>query len=165
MNVIVAADAGWGIGYKNKLLVSIPADLKRFKELTTGNVVVLGRKTLETFPKQKPLPNRTNIILSRDKNYSVEGAIVVNSLDELMSELAKYNSESIFVIGGDSVYKQLTDKCDLAYVTRIDHNYCADAFFPNLDEDDSWEIAEEEEEETYFDVSYNYVTYKRVRKG
>ena len=161
MNVIVAADNNWGIGYQNRLLISIPGDLKMFKERTTGNVVVLGRKTLETFPKQKPLPNRTNIILSRDKNYTVDGAIVVHSLEELDEELKKYPSESIYIIGGDSIYKQMIDKCDTAYVTRIDHTYSADAYFPNLDKDDSWEIVETGEEQTCFDISYEFVTYKR----
>lgn len=163
MKLIVAADNKWGIGYNNKLLISIPGDLKRFKELTTGHVVVLGRKTLETFPKQKPLPNRTNIILSRDKNYKVEGAVVVNSIDELKEELKKYNTDDVFIIGGDSIYKQMIDMCDTALVTRIDHTYAADAFFPNLDASDEWEITETDEEQSCFDITYEFVTYKRVK--
>ena len=161
MNLIVAADSNFGIGYNNKLLVSIPSDLKRFKEMTIGKVVILGRKTIETFPKQKPLPQRTNIILSANPAYTCEGAVVVRGLDELKEELKKYKSEDVFVIGGETVYKQLLDWCDTAYVTRIDHEYSADAFFPNLDENDSWELVAEGEEEVYFDVTYSFNTYKR----
>ena len=164
MNLIVAVDNNFAIGYQNKLLVSIPGDMKQFKEKTTGKVVILGRKTLETFPKQKPLPNRKNIILSNNKSLSIEGADVVHSIDELLEELDKYNTEDVFVIGGESVYKTLIDYCDTAYVTKIDHEYSADAFFPNLDNMSEWEIVEESEEETYFDISYSYITYKKKKK-
>jgi len=161
MNIIVAADKNWGIGNNNKLLVSIPKDMKNFKEHTTGNVIVLGRKTMETFPKGQPLPNRTNIVLSRDKNYKVDGAIVVNSIEELLEELKKYKSESVYIVGGDSIYKQMLPYCDTAYVTRIDHAYAADAYFPNLDETEGWYLDEESEEEVYFDVTYTFTTYKK----
>ena len=113
MNLIVAVDKNWAIGKSNKLLVSIPADMKFFRETTMGNVVVMGRKTLESFPGGQPLKKRTNIVLTKDKNYKVKDAIVVNSIEELLEELKKYNSESIYVIGGESIYRQLLPYCDM----------------------------------------------------
>lgn len=161
MNVIVAVDNNWAIGNKGQLLVSIPNDHKNFRLTTTGKVVVLGRKTMDTFPQGQPLKNRTNIILSRDENYKVNGAIVVHSIEELLEELKKYPTEDVYIIGGDSIYKQMIDYCDTAIVTKIDHNYEADAYFPNLDKDESWEIVSESEEETYFDLEYQFITYSR----
>lgn len=161
MNLIAAVDRNWAIGNKNKLLVSIPKDMKFFREETTGKVVVLGRKTLETFPGGQPLKNRTNIILTKSAGYSVNGAIVVNSIDELMEELKKYKSEDIYIIGGESIYKQLVDACDVAHITKIDHAYEADAYFPNLDEKEEWVITAESEEETYFDLEYQFLKYEK----
>ena len=103
MNLIVAVDKNWAIGKDNKLLVSIPDDMKFFRETTSGKVVVMGRKTLESFPNGKPLKNRVNIVLTRDESYQVKDAIVVHSKEELDKELAKYNSDDIFVIGGESI--------------------------------------------------------------
>jgi len=163
MNLIVAVDKNWGIGKNNKLLTSIPADMKFFVSKTTGNVVVMGRKTLESFPNKKPLKNRVNIVLTRNPDYQVEGAIVVRSDEELQAELAKYDSEKIFVIGGESIYKKMLNMCDVAYVTKIDYAYDADAHFPNLDEMDDWELAEAGDEETYFDLEYAFCTYRRVK--
>lgn len=161
MNLIVAVDKNWAIGYKNELLVRIPNDHKHFREETTGKVVVLGRKTLETFPQGQPLKNRTNIILSRNKDYKVKDAIVVHSIDELKEELNKYNSEDIYIIGGESVYREMLPYCDVAHVTKIDHEYQADAFFPNLDETGEWEITADSEEQTYFDIEYVFLKYER----
>ncbi len=161
MKIIVAADKKWGIGYQNKLLVSIPKDMKHFKECTTGNVIVLGRKTMETFPGGKPLPNRTNIVLSGNKDLKIEGATVVNDIPALLEELKKYDSDSVYIVGGESIYRQMLPYCDTAIVTKIDHAYSADAFFPDLDNDPEWEIADESDEEYYFDVIYTFTTYKR----
>ena len=161
MKIIVAADKKWGIGYRNKLLVSIPKDMKHFKECTTGNVIVLGRKTMETFPGGRPLPNRTNIVLSGNKNLKIEGATVVNDIQALLEELKKYDSDSVYIVGGESIYRQMLPYCDTAIVTKIDHAYSADAFFTDLDSDPEWEIADESDEEYYFDVIYTFTTYKR----
>ncbi len=161
MNLIVAVDKNWAIGKSNKLLVSIPADMKFFRETTMGNVVVMGRKTLESFPGGQPLKKRTNIVLTKDKNYKVKDAIVVNSIEELLEELKKYNSESIYVIGGESIYRQLLPYCDMAHITKIDHAYEADTFFPNLDEDKEWELTGVSEEMTYFDLEYVFARYER----
>ena len=133
MNIIVAVDKNWAIGKENKLLVSIPADMKFFRSTTTGKVVVMGRKTLESFPNGLPLKNRTNIVLTKDKNYKVKDAIIVHSIEEALEELKKYASEDVYVIGGDSIYAQMLPYCDTAHVTKIDFGYEADAWFPNLD--------------------------------
>lgn len=163
MNLIAAVDANWSIGYKNKLLVSIPDDMKFFRQTTTGKVVVMGRKTLESFPNGQPLKNRVNIVLTSDKNYKVKGAIVVHDLDELHKELEQYNSEDVYVIGGESIYRQLLDECDVAHITKIDYAYDADAYFPNLDEKEEWQITEDSDEQTYFDLEYYFLKYERIR--
>ena len=163
MNLIVAVDENWAIGYKNELLIRIPADMKMFRQETTGKVVVLGRKTLETFPNGQPLKNRTNIILSTKKDYQVKDAIVVHSIEELLEELKNYPSEDIYIIGGETAYRQMLPYCDVAHVTRIDRKYEADAFFPNLEEDGNWEITAESDEQSYFDTTYTFVKYERSK--
>ena len=100
MKAILSADKNWGIGYQNKLLVSIPSDMKFFRETTTGNVVVMGRRTLESFPNGLPLKNRTNIVLTGNQSYQVKDAVIVHSQDELMEELETYDTERANVIGG-----------------------------------------------------------------
>jgi len=161
MNIIAAVDKNWGIGCKNQLLVRIPNDQKMFRQTTTGKVVVLGRKTLETFPQGLPLPNRTNIILSGNKDYKVKAAIVVHSIEELLEELQKYDSKDVYIIGGESVYRQMLPYCDTAYLTRLDHAYEADSYFPNLDEDAAWKVTAKSDEQTYFDIAYEFVEYRR----
>ena len=160
MNLIAAVDKNWAIGNKNQLLVRIPADQKFFRETTTGKVVVMGRKTLESFPNGLPLKNRTNVVLTKNENYKVQDAIVVHSLDALKEELRKYDSEDIYVIGGDSVYRQLLPYCRFAHVTKIDHAYEADTYFPNLDELTEWSIAGDSDEQTYFDLEYAFMLYQ-----
>ena len=140
MNLIAAVDKNWAIGRNNKLLVSIPDDMKFFRETTTGKVVVMGRKTLESFPGKKPLKNRVNIVLTGDRSYQADGAVIVHDMEELHEELKKYPSEDIYVIGGESIYKQLLDECDVAHITKIDFAYEADAWFPNLDEKEAWVV-------------------------
>lgn len=161
MKAIVAVDKNWGIGLKGKLLVSIPADMKFFRSTTLGKVVVMGRKTLESFPNGAPLKDRVNIVLTKNTSFQKNGVIVVHSIDELKDKLKKYNSDDVYVIGGETIYKQLIDECDTAYVTKIDYAYEADAYFPNLDEKDNWEVAVEGEEETYYDLEYYFMTYKK----
>ena len=163
MNLIVNVDSNWAIGYRGKLLVSIPEDMKFFRSETTGKVVVLGRKTLDTFPGGQPLKNRTNIILTRNPNYQVKGAIICHSVEEVLEELKKYNSEDVYIIGGDSIYKEFLPYCDVAHVTRTDHVYDADAWFPNLEEDPEWELTGESDEKTYFDLEFRFCRYERRR--
>ena len=163
MNLIVAVDENWAIGNKADLLVRIPADHKFFRQETTGKVVVLGRKTIETFPQGLPLKNRTNIILSANKDYQVKDAVVVHSVEELLAMLGQYDSKDVYVIGGESVYRQLLPYCDTAHVTKIDHAYEADAYFPDLDEMPEWRITADSEEQTYFDITYHFLKYERVK--
>lgn len=161
MNCIVAVDKNWAIGKNNDLLVKIPMDQKFFRETTTGKVVVMGRKTLESFPNGLPLKNRTNIVLTHNPKFSVKDAIVVHSLEELEEELKKYKSEDIYVIGGEKIYAQLLDQCDVAHVTKIDYAYDADAYFPNLDEKPEWVITGDSEEQTYFDLEFYFYRYEK----
>ncbi|MCR5108086.1 MAG: dihydrofolate reductase [Lachnospiraceae bacterium] len=161
MIIIVAVDNNWAIGHKGKLLVSIPNDHKRFREITTGEVVVLGRKTLDTFPGGQPLKNRTNIILSRDSSYKVKDAVVVNSIERLMEVLKEYEDKKIYVIGGDSIYKQLLPYCDRALITKIDYEYTADAYFPDLSKTGEWSLKETSEEMTCFDIEYRFEEWVR----
>ncbi len=161
MHMIFSADQNWGIGIQNSLLVSIPADLKYFRELTTGKVVVMGRKTLESLPGGAPLENRTNVVLSKNPDYKARGCIVVHSEEELLAGL-KNCQEEVYVIGGESVYKLLLPYCDTAYVTKIDYAFAADAYAPNLDADESWRLAAESEEQTYFNLEYTWLRYERI---
>ncbi len=163
MNLIAAVDSNWAIGNREKLLISIPNDHKHFREETTGKVVVLGRKTLQTFPQGLPLKNRTNIILSRNPGYTVKDASVVHSVEELLEELKQYASGDVYIIGGESIYRQMLPYCDTAHITKIDHSYQADAYFPDLDSDPEWEITEDSDELTYFDIPYQFVKYERKR--
>ena len=163
MNLIVAVDKNWAIGLQNKLLGSIPADMKFFRETTMGKVVVMGRKTLESFPGGQPLKKRTNIVLTRDKNYEVKDAIVVHNVEELLEELKQYEEEEIYVIGGESIYRLLLPYCKVAHITKINHAYEADTYFPNLDEMDDWEITGVSEEQTYFNLEYEFVRYERKK--
>lgn len=161
MKAIVAVDENWGIGRKNELLVAIPADQKNFRNITTGNVVILGRKTMAGFPGGMPLKNRTNIVISRTVNEPKGDEIICHSVEETLEYVKQFDSDSVYVIGGESIYRQFLPYIDEAIVTRIDHTYEADAYFPNLDADDEWEMTEESEEQTYFDITYTFRTYKR----
>ena len=157
MNLIVNVDKNWAIGYKGKLLVSIPEDMKFFRSETTGKVVVLGRKTLATFPGGLPLKNRTNIILTRNEDFTVKDAVVCHSVEETLEELKKYPSEDIYIIGGDTIYRQFLPFCDVAHVTRTEHAYDADAW-------PEWELTGQSEEKTYFDLEFTFCRYERKKK-
>lgn len=161
MNIIAAVDNNWAIGYQNSLLVRIPRDQKQFREMTEGKVIVIGRKTLETFPQRQPLKNRVNIILSRDRQYRVKDAVVIHSIENLLEELKQYNDREIYVAGGASVYEQLLPYCDTAYITKIDYSYQADAHFPRLDRFSDWVLTQKSEEQTYFDLTYYFQKYER----
>ena len=161
MKAILSADKNWGIGYQNRLLVSIPSDMKFFRQTTTGKVVVMGRKTLESFPNGMPLKNRTNIVLTGNKGYHVKDAVIVHSKEELLEELKKYDTDDVYVIGGESIYRMLLPYCSTVYVTKIDQAFQADTFFPNLDEMDEWVMSEEGEEQTCFDLEFVFTKYER----
>ena len=165
MKAILSADRNWGIGYQNKLLVSIPSDMRFFREMTEGKVMVMGRKTLESFPNGLPLKKRINIVLTHDRSYQVKDAVIVHDKEELLEELKKYREDDVFVVGGGSVYELLLPYCDTAYVTRIDMAYQADTFFPDLDQDPEWELTEESDEQTCFDIEFTFTVYRRKQKN
>ena len=135
--------------------------MKFFRQTTTGKVVVMGRKTLESFPNGMPLKNRTNIVLTGNKGYHVKDAVIVHSKEELLEELKKYDTDDVYVIGGESIYRMLLPYCSTVYVTKIDQAFQADTFFPNLDEMDEWVITEEGEEQTCFDLEFAFTKYER----
>lgn len=159
MNLIVAVDQNWAIGKDGDQLVYLKEDLKRFRTLTSGHTVILGRKTLATFPGGRPLKNRRNLILSRNPQFQAEGAEVFSSVEELV----KQADGDAFVIGGASVYEQLLPYCDTAYVTKIHAGVPADTYFPNLDQSGEWEVSEESESLEQDGISYHYVTYSRIQ--
>lgn len=162
MNLIAAVDRNWAIGYKNELLVSIPEDQKWFRETTTGKAVIMGRKTLESFPNKSPLKNRLNVVITSDMNYSVPGAVVVHSIDEAVEAVRDYADDDVYVIGGESIYRQMLPLCSTAHITKVDYAYQADAHFPDLDKEEGWKITETSDERTYFDIIYEFVKYERV---
>lgn len=144
MIAISAVDKNWAIGNKGQLLISLPEDQKGvFRKYTSGHTVVYGRKTLETFPGQRLLPNRVNVIMSRSFDYEKEGAMVLHSVSELQDFLA-LSADDVYLIGGASLYNSLIDLCDKAIITSIRAEFEADCYFPNLDENPGWELVEEE---------------------
>ena len=159
MNVIVAVDQNWAIGKDGDQLVYLSEDLKRFKSLTTGHPVILGRKTLATFPGGRPLKGRRNLILSRNTDFAPEGAEVFSDVETLRAAAP----EDAFVIGGASVYRQLLPWCDTAYVTKIDRAFPADCHFPDLEQDPAWERTEESAPLEQDGIVYRYVTYRRKK--
>jgi len=161
MKLIASADRNWGIGYKGRLLVSIPADLRFFKEQTVGKTVVLGHRTLDTFPGGKPLAGRENIIFSGDPHFDMKNAKVVHSMEELEKSIENLETDEVYIIGGQSIYNMFIDRCDTAYITKIDYEFEADKFLTNLDEDPEWECVSESEEKTYYDLCYRHCTYVR----
>lgn len=162
MNLIAAVDKNWAIGNKGQQLVNIPQDQKMFRDMTLGKVIVMGRKTLESLPGGQPLYGRINIVLTRDPDLKVKGAKICRSLEETLELLKQYNTEEIYIIGGDSIYAQFLPYCDQAYVTFIDFAYDADTWFPNLDQKADWIMTEESDEQTYFDLCYTYRMYQRT---
>lgn len=157
MNAVVAVDENWGIGRGGDQLCYISADLKRFKALTTGHPVILGRKTLATFPGGRPLPGRRNLVLSHNPDFTVEGAEIFHDLDALLAAAP----EDSFVIGGGSVYRSLLDKCETVYATKIMSTFEADTFFPDLDADRLWQVVETEEPLEENGLQFQYLTYRR----
>lgn len=158
MQAIVAVSQSWGIGRDGRLLFRLSADLRRFKALTTGHTVVMGRKTLQSLPGGKGLPNRRNLVLSRRMDYAPENAEVVTSVEALL----RTAGEDAFVIGGQQVYEQLLPHCERVHVTKVLADAPADAFFPNLDEDPAWRIASVSDVLTESGISFQYVEYCRA---
>ena len=162
MNMIVAVDKNWSIGNQGQLLVSIPEDKRLFREETLGTIIIMGRKTFESLPGKQPLYGRINIVLTRNRNYKVKGAVVCHSLAEVMEELKKHPGKESFVIGGQSLYEQFLPFTDIVHVTNIDYVYSADTHFPNLDKEPDWDMEAESEEQTYFDLCYTFRLYRKL---
>ena len=160
MYAIVAVSKDWGIGYKNKLLFSIPSDMKFFRETTKDSVVIMGRKTLESFPGKKPLKNRINIVLTNHMDYYAEDAIICHSVSDAVAIAGRQNKK-IFVIGGSMIYKELLPYCDEIYVTKVDADATADSFFPNLDELPEWKLIKSSETLSDNGFEFKFTTYKK----
>ena len=161
ISAIVAVDNNWGIGYNGDLLEHIPEDLKYFKEVTADHVIVMGSKTWDSLPK-KPLPDRTNIIISNKGNLLLENGAIRLSLDDLLLGIADFEDD-VFVIGGGSIYNQLLPFCSRVYVTKIlkDHEN-VDTYFPNLDKSPEWEIDTCTDLQTSGNINYAFLTYNRI---
>lgn len=161
MDIIVAVDANWSIGKDGALLQRISADMKYFREKTMGNVLVMGRKTLESFPNKKPLPNRVNIVLTKNKDYQAEGVVLCHDTAKLPAVLENYADKQVFVAGGGTVYAQLLPLCERAYVTKIYRIYPADTTFPNLDESPDWELVKQGELQEEAGVRFSFDEYRK----
>ncbi len=165
LSAIVAVDNNWAIGLNGELLARISGDLRHFRAYTTGKTVILGSKTLATFPGGRPLKNRRNIVLSRRPDFAPEGAEVARSVEEVLSLLD--DGEDAVVIGGESVYRQLLPFCREVAVTRFDVSLPHDAIFPDLDADPAWEIAAvgepavAEETDSHPGIAWRVIVYRR----
>lgn len=160
MNAIVNVDANWGIGRDGDLIFPIPEDMQFFRKMTTGKVMVMGRRTLESFPGGKPLKNRVNIVLTQNENTQIEGVLVCHNLQQLQQALHPYAPQDVFVVGGGSIYRQLIGCCETAYVTKVQSSMPAHVFFPNLDTMPGWQLTTESEPHFYKGLTFTYCTYQ-----
>ncbi|MBS4959932.1 MAG: dihydrofolate reductase [Clostridiales bacterium] len=145
MTIIVAVDKNWAIGKDGDLLFRISEDLKQFREKTSGNVIVVGRKTLESFPNSKPLKNRVNIVLTNKKDFQMESAVVCHSVEEVLAVCGQYREKEIYIAGGASVYHEFLPFCEKAIVTTVEHVFEADTFMDCLDVHPDWALLETSE--------------------
>lgn len=159
MKLIVAVDEHWGIGRNNGLLFSLPEDMAYFREKTQDKVVVMGRKTLESFPSGQPLKNRVNIVLSQNSHFAPEGVVLCRSIGQLQTILTEYNNDDVFVIGGRNIYKTLLPNCDTAYITKIYADGNADTFFPSIDKLGNWDLVEESEMKEHNGIQFRFCVY------
>jgi dihydrofolate reductase len=159
MRAVVNVNPRWGIGSENRLLVRIRSDMRRFRALTTGNTVIIGRKTLETFPNGKPLPNRENIILTRDPAFRAEGAVIAHDPTELKDILSCRDPETVFVCGGEQIYRLLLPYCSEALVTLTYIDDHADRFFPDLNRMPNWVLRDVGEKQVENDVAFRFLRY------
>lgn len=162
MNLIVVVDQNWGIGCQGEQMVYLKEDLKRFKEITQGGTVILGRKTLATFPKQMPLPNRRNLILTHNSSLEIPNAEAFSDMNQLLQALPP-NTEDVFVIGGGSVYQAFLPLCAKAFVTRVEAAFPVDCYFPNLEENPDWTLTEQSPTQTEQGVNFTYCSYENTK--
>lgn len=161
MKAIVVVDKNWGIGKNNNLLFSLPADMKHFRETTSGKVVVMGSNTLLSFPGGKPLKNRTNIVLWPGAEKR-EGCTIVHTLDELFSEIRKYPEDDVFVVGGAMMYRTLLPYCSEVIATKAEADGGAEVFFENLDLLPDWSLESEGEPIETNGVAIRFCVYKNA---
>ena len=162
MNAIVVVDENWCIGKDGGLLVHLSKDLKYFKEKTIGKTLIVGRKTLESFPGGKPLPGRKTIVLTRNTSYKAEGAYVCHSKQEVLEKVKDLHPADVFVAGGGAIYKQFLNDVDRGFVTKICNEYSGDTFFPNLDEDEDFALESEGETIEENGVKFKFCIYNRI---
>jgi dihydrofolate reductase len=161
MKAIAAVDANWGIGMNGRLLARLPADLKRFREITTGNVIVVGRETLESFPGKKPLPHRTTVCLTRNRDYKAD-CVIAHSMDECLKYLSEFSRGDIYIAGGESVYAQFLPYCDCCLITKMEASLRADRFFINLDNSEEFKLESESEAICENGITYRFMEYRRT---
>lgn len=159
MKAIVAVDLNWGIGCGGRLLQSIPEDMKFFKQMTLGKIVVMGRETFESFPGKNPLKDRVNIVLSKNESFNDDRVIICRSVNEVFEKIKRYPIEDIFIIGGESIYSQFLSYCTEAYVTKIQNTYPADKHFTNLDKESNWGLVSVSELKNFNNIQYSFNKY------
>lgn len=167
ISAIVCVDKNWGIGYQGRLLANIPEDMKFFKDMTMNGMVIMGRKTYESLPK-RPLPNRTNVVITSEENKTSDAAetfyVSIEFAKTYLSTLPKTTCER-YIIGGGQIYKELLPYCDKVYVTKINHSYeNVDTYFPNLENDEEWEMTVDGEEKEYYGIKYKFCVYEKRYK-
>ncbi len=162
MNIIITVDENWAIGSRDKEIVKIPAHQRKLQSLSMGKTIVMGKNALQAMPQGQPLYGRENIILSAEPGFKVKGARIADSVPSLLKILEGRSTQDIYICGGDSTYRQLFDYCNTAYVTMVEKAYETDCYFVNLDNESDWNLAEESEEQTYFDITYYFRRYERV---
>jgi len=160
MNAIVVVDRNWAIGHEGGLLFSLPTDMKRFRSLTMGGTVIMGRKTLDSFPGGKALPKRRNIVITHHTDCDRENVEIVANPDAAMELVAGEDPDTLWVIGGGSVYTALLSRCKHVYLTKVDSTAPeADTFFPNLDKLPNWEVEHVGETVEENGMTYQFVEY------
>ena len=159
MNAIAAVSLNWGLGKDNDLLFHISEDMKRFRALTSGGTVVMGRKTLDSMPGGKPLPKRRNIVITRDPNFSREGVEVAHSVEEALELVKNEDPEKVWSIGGGQIYEALLPHCRMCYLTRVYAQPECDTFFPDLDKLPQWKAFRSEAVLNNGDLDYQFVEY------
>lgn len=161
ISIIVAVSDDWGIGKDNELLWRLPDDMKRFKRLTTGNAIVMGKKTWESLPR-RPLPDRRNIVLTDDPLETIENSVTAYSIEDALTKCE--GEKEIFIIGGGSIYRQFISLADRLYITHVHKTGPADVYFPEIDLS-IWEAVEKEEYVTdgADQIPYSYVIYERIK--
>jgi dihydrofolate reductase len=164
MNAIVITDKNWGIGFKGRLQYHLSADLDYFYRKTKNKTVIMGRKTLETLPGRQPLKERDNIILSRKKGLEIKNARVLGSKREVLDAVEKKDTEEVYVIGGDEIYRLFLPLCTRVFVTKVDDTKEADSFFPDLDKSDQWKKISESNSVTEQGVKFTFIEYGRIKK-